>query len=97
MHGVNIQSIKFLRKRLSFLEAGGTSRNCFKGLEVVGEKYSLLAWNTNYHSLSEFFLHLTVQLGCTLWETAGSQPGLEQPGLIQHGECVGTASLCLVA
>lgn len=72
------------------------SRNCFKGLGVVREKCPQLAWNTNYRFLSEFFLHLSLFSLVTLF---GRQlaVNLEKPGLIRHGECVGTARLCLAA
>lgn len=82
---------------LSFLEAGSMSRNCFKELGVVREKCPYLAWNTNCQVFFlSFFLHLSLFSLVTLF---GRQlaVNLEKPGLIRHGECVGTASLCLAA
>lgn len=94
------RALNFL-KHLSFLQADSMSNNCFKGLEVVGEKCPSLAWNADCSLTTILFLSISLplafQLGCTLWETAGGQADLENLGLILHGECVSTAHLCTVA
>lgn len=84
-------------KDLCFLEVDSMSRNCFEGSELGRERCPSLHGTLLLPSLSvslRFFLLLTFQLGCSLWETAGDQAGHENPGLTLHGECVPTASLC---
>lgn len=100
VHVVNIQSITFLKISM-FPGSIWHVQELFRRVRSGERKIPQLAWNTG-HTFSltlslRFFLHLTPELGCTLWETAGGQAGHEKLSLTLHGECVHIASLFLVA
>lgn len=99
VHVVNIQSIKFLKRSVSWKQAACPGI-VLKGQKRGGKAVPACMEHCAYllrPPPKTFFSLLDFQLGRTLWETAGGQAGHENLGLTLHGECVPTASLCLVA
>lgn len=86
VHAVNIRSMRFL-EMFVFPRRGQHAKKLFQRVRRGNRKTSLACmerWlDPHYHSLS-FFLHLTFQLGCILWETVRGSADLEKPSLILH-------------
>lgn len=86
VHAVNILSMRLL-EMFVFPRRGQHAKKLFQRVWSGNRKTSLACmehWlDPQYHSLS-FFLHLTFQPGCILWETFRGSADLENPSLILH-------------